>query len=206
MNNLAELYNYEAKYAEAEALYDSAEKIAHRVLGDQHGIRLNSLSGLADTYQGQGKYAQAETLYVEVLGFRRRVQGEEHPQTLETMTSLGKVLLLQRKYADAESVLRNDCNAYQKAQADTWQRSFCESLLGASLAGQKKFASAEPLLISGYDGLTQREAKMGATDRSNLKEARERIVELYQDWGKPEKAAEWKQKLQSGGHRDGKQE
>jgi hypothetical protein len=30
----------------------------------------------------------------------------------------------------------------------------------------------------------------------HLDHAREWIVQLYQDWGKPEKAAEWREKLQ----------
>jgi len=38
----------------------------------------------------------------------------------------------------------------KKNQPDDWQRFRAESLLGASLAGQKKYANAAPLLLEGY--------------------------------------------------------
>jgi len=33
-------------------------------------------------------------------------------------------------------------------------------MLGGSLLGQKKYAEAEPLLLSGYEGMKQREVKI----------------------------------------------
>jgi hypothetical protein len=76
---------------------------------------------------------------------------------------------------------------------DVWQRFFAESLLGSSLAGQKKYAEAEPLLLEGYRGMEARKERIGIPDRYRLDRAREWIVQLYQAWGKPEKAAEWEQ-------------
>jgi hypothetical protein len=40
----------------------------------------------------------------------------------------------------------------RKTRPDNWQTFRAESLLGASLAGQKKYAKAEPLLLEGYRG------------------------------------------------------
>ena len=44
--------------------------------------------------------------------------------------------------------------------ARRWTTFNTKSLLGASLLGQKKYAEAEPLLVAGYSGLKQREAKI----------------------------------------------
>ena len=66
--------------------------------------------------------------------------------------------------------------------------------MGASLSGQKKYAEAEPLLLEGYQGMVARKDRMGVPDRYHLDRAREWIVQLYQDWGKPAKAAEWRKK------------
>lgn len=131
-----------------------------------------------------------------VLAGRRRVLGAEHPDTLSTLTSLGQLRLQERKYTEAEATLRETLTAYEKARPDMWERYGCQSLLGASLASQKKFAEAEPMLVTGYEGMAQRAATMAAADRSNLKDAGERIVELYRDWGKPEKVAEWQRRLE----------
>ena len=64
-------------------------------------------------------------------------------------------------------------------------------MLGGSLAAQDKHAEAEPLVLSGYQGLHQREALMPYEDRPLVEDAATRIVSLYQAWGKPDKAAEW---------------
>lgn len=123
--------------------------------------------------------------------------GEEHPETLITLASLGQVRVLQKHYPEAESDLRRALTTYEKARPDTWERYNCESVLGASMAGQTRFAEAEPLLVAGYEEMMQRQATMTAADRANLRDAGERIVQLYQHWGKPEQAAEWRIKLKA---------
>jgi hypothetical protein len=82
----------------------------------------------------------------------------------------------------------------RKKQPDDRQGFQAESLLGASLAGQKKCAEAEPLLLEGYQGMQARKDRMVVEDRYYLDRAREWIVQLYQAWSKPAKAAEWKKK------------
>jgi predicted RNA-binding protein with PIN domain len=57
-----------------------------------------------------------------------------------------------------------------------------------------RYAEAEPLLVEGYQGMKARKKRIAAQDRYQLDNAREWIIQLYQSWGKPEKAAEWKNK------------
>ena len=59
---------------------------------------------------------------------------------------------------------------------------------GDSLLGQKKYAEAEPLLLSGYEGMKAREARLPASRKFHLAEACERIVRLYEAWGKTDEA------------------
>ncbi len=63
------------------------------------------------------------------------------------------------------------------------------------LLGQKKYAEAEPLLVQGYEGMKAREAKIPPQSKKRLTEAAERIVQLYDAWGKPDQAAEWRKRL-----------
>jgi hypothetical protein len=107
--------------------------------------------------------------------------------------ALGRKRLQQKKYAEAEPLLRH--NLSRHGRADNWYRFRSESLLGESLLGLKRFDEARPLLIGGYDGLRQHAAEIPAPLKRYLTEAGERIVRLYEDWGKPEKAAEWRAKL-----------
>ena len=66
------------------------------------------------------------------------------------------------------------------------------SLLGESLAGEKKYTEAEPLLLEGYQGMLARQDRIDAPGRYHLELAHQWLVQLYQAWGKPDKGAEWK--------------
>ena len=111
------------------------------------------------------------------------------------LTVPGWLQFLQGKYAGAETALRETCPQVQGAL----YRPNCESMLGATLAAQKKFDEAELLLLRSYDALGSQTPGLGGflTDVDFLfdQEPGERILKLYTDWGKPEKVAEWKQKL-----------
>jgi len=52
--------------------------------------------------------------------------------------------------------------------------------------GQKKYADAEPLLLSGYEGLKQREDKLPTAIRPRLQPAIRRLVRLYEETGRPD--------------------
>ena len=58
-----------------------------------------------------------------------------------------------------------------------------------------KYAEAEPLLLSGYEGMKQRVNQIPAIGKPRLKEALQRLVQLYDATGRADKAADWKQKL-----------
>ena len=65
------------------------------------------------------------------------------------------------------------------------------------LVGQKNYADAEPLLLESCQGLQQRRASLPPYLNAprRITEALERLVQLYDAWGKPAPAAEWKKKL-----------
>ena len=59
MNNLADAYSNQGKYAQTEALYRQILEINRRVLGAEHPCTLLSMNDVADALNAQGKYAQA---------------------------------------------------------------------------------------------------------------------------------------------------
>ena len=74
-----------------------------------------------------------------------------------------------------------------------------ESLLGASLVGQKKYAEAEPILREAYDGLKELRDEGSPKDPKHLipvPEAAERLVQLYEEWDKPDEAAKWRTEVE----------
>ena len=194
MEMLGDVYRDEGKYAQAEALLEQTVTSQRRVLGSEGDFTLMSMASLARTYYVEGKYAQAEALYTETLAGQRRGVGSEIPDTLDTMADLALTVQTQSKFATSEALAREAVETDRKKRPESWQRFFAESLLGASLAGQKRFAEAEPLLLAGYQGMDGRKERIGVPDRERPDQAREWLVQLYQAWGKPQKAAEWKKK------------
>ena len=194
MDNLANLYDDEGKYAQAETLHSQALEIQRRVLGPEHPDTLDTLSDFASMYQRQGKYASAETYAAQALAGRRHALGPEHPNTMVSAADLALAYLSQGKFTDSEPLAREALEFNQKNQPGGWQQFRAESLLGAALAAQKKYSEAEPLLLSGYQGMKARKDRIDVPDWYHLDHAREWLVQLYQATGKPDKAAEWRKK------------
>jgi hypothetical protein len=92
-------------------------------------------------------------------------------------------------------VLRECLAIREKAVPDDWARFSAMSLLGGALVGQGRYAEAAPLVVPGYEGMKDREARIAAFARPRLAEAAVRVVRLYEAWGKPDQAAGWKAKL-----------
>ena len=193
MRTLAIILRDEGKYERAEALHTKALEIARRVLGEEHRETLSSASDLGRLYLSQGRYAAAESLLGKVVEAERRVLGPDDIGTTKGLASLGEAWLFEQKYPEAELPLREAFANYEKLNSGIWGRYDTHSLLGASLAGQKKYAEAEPLLLSGYRGLLERQTTMPADSRWVVELAGERIVRLYRDWGRPEEAAKWRE-------------
>lgn len=191
MGNLADAYAKEGRYALAEALFIQTMEIGRRVLGSEHPETLAFLADFASMYQRQGEYALAESLAAQVLAGRRRALGREHPDTMPSAPDLALAYISQGKFVEGENLARETLAFNETKQPDGWQRFRVESLLGASLAGQKRYAEAQPLLLEGYQGMVARQGSIAVPDRYHLELAHRWLVQLYQAWGKPDKAAEW---------------
>ena len=194
MHNLGVAYADDGKYAQAEEMFGRTLESMRRVLGPEHAYTLADLSERTSMYQRQGKYALAETYGAQAVAGRRHTLGAEDPDTLASEADLALACLSQKKFAEAEPLAREALESNKKVQPDDWERYNAESLLGASLAGEKKYAEAEPQLVEGYQGMLAHKDHIDAADQYRLALARGWIVDLYQAWGKPEKAAEWTKK------------
>jgi eukaryotic-like serine/threonine-protein kinase len=144
-----------------------------RLLGEEHPLVIASMTNLADLNRRQGNLKDAATRFAEVLELRRRVLGPDHPNTLSVVTSLAAVKFDERDYAEAEAFLRAALAGYERRNADNWQRYYAQSLLGATLVRRDRLVEAEPLLISGYQGLMARQSAIPVENHGVLDDARQ---------------------------------
>ena len=147
-------------------------------------------------YEQSGKYAQAEPLRKELVEFWKQTAGAESIDYARSLMPLGRNLQQQKKYSEAEALLRVCLSIRQNKQPDAWTTFETEALLGDTLLSLKKYDEAEPLLLAGFEGLKQREAKIPQDSKIRVIQVLEQIVELYDAWGTGESGEVWRKKLQ----------
>ncbi|PWU04987.1 MAG: hypothetical protein C5B51_15595 [Terriglobia bacterium] len=183
MHNLSLLYLIEGKYGEGERIETRVFEIWRSVLGAENPVTLRAASTLAELYDAQAKYSEAEALWNTVLELRRRLLGARHPDTTDVMASLADVQLQEQKYTLAEPLAREALSNWEQSKPESWKRYYGQTLLGASLAGQKHFEEAEALLVSGREGMLEREGDIPRENRRVLTNAKEWLSRLYESRG-----------------------
>jgi tetratricopeptide (TPR) repeat protein len=199
LNNLASILRDEGKLDEAVDTLQRAVNMKLKTVGAQDVDIHTMLKNLGILLRQQGKLDEAEARLREALELCKSQLDKDHPQLLTSKGELGLVLLLEggAKLPEAERLFREALDVRERKSPDAWGTFYTRNLLGGCLTGLRKFDDAEPLLVSGYDGMKQREKQILAADKSRLHEAGERVVRLYDAWGKPSQAAEWRSKLSS---------
>lgn len=185
--NLAAILREMKKLDEAEKFAREALAMDRKLLGNEHpdvGIALNHLGNIL---RDKGQLDEAENLYREAMTIDRKVLGNEHPLVLNDLTRLGDLLLLKGDSQNAISMANEVLKIpTEKLPENDRIRARAESIVGAALTKQKRYEEAEPELIDAYKILAVPEKKSG--DDKTLK----RIIDLYQAWGKSEKADEYR--------------
>ena len=171
-----------------------------KLLGDKHPSVARGLHNLAVILQRQGKLDAAEAMLREALAKRRELLGNEHPDVATSLEQLAEVLREEAKLDEVETLLRECLTIREKKLPDGWPTFSARSALGENLMARKQYAEAEPLLISGYNGLREREAKIPAANKPRLEKAAERLLWFYEETAQPDKAAEWRKRLGEAGN------
>jgi serine/threonine protein kinase/tetratricopeptide (TPR) repeat protein len=196
-NELALAYYMQEKFAQAEPLFRKVLEAHTKLLGEDHPETLIVLDSLTATYEKQAKFADAEPFRLRIVEANRRRFGKDSIEVANALASFGRNLIRQGKFPAAELALREALTIGEAKRSGVWAFFDNQSWLGAALAGQKKYAQAEPLLLSGYEGLTLREPLIPKHFKHFVTDALERLVQLYDDWGKKDKAGEWRKKLEA---------
>ncbi len=192
LNNLANLLHLRNNDEEAEALLKEALEMRKRLLGSRHPQIAQSTNNLAVFFHDKAEHAKAEPLFREALAIWRETLPAKHADIGNAAAGLGATLIaLKKNYPEAETILREAHDIRNATLPERHPGRFTAmSALGAALAGQGKFEEAEILAVGAYTGLKD-QASVPSKSKSI---ARERIVQMYEWWGKPDLAEEWRLK------------
>jgi eukaryotic-like serine/threonine-protein kinase len=164
-----------------DALAHLREAVAMaRTLG-AHPRWARALQALGLLLHEQGELREAESLLREALALQQAQFGERHAWVGQSLAALGLVLVDRGAPREAEPLLR-DAVAMLQGKGERLARA--QVALGASLAAQKQFAEAEPLLAAGTKTIAAHD-RVG-TDTTL---AQRRLAALYKAWGRPRSLA-----------------
>ena len=186
-----------AELDEAERLARQALDIRSRVLGDGHEETIWSKEDLAKVLQERvesgntASLAEAEQLYQQVFAYCREHSLPRDGWLVHALADFGQLLIRVGRGPEAETFLREFLAMIEgrfperKAAA-----AGLRSVLGWVLVQQKRFDEAEPLLTDSYLELAQSPKTTPKVRAAAL----DRVVTLYEQWGKPDQASTWRLK------------
>ncbi|MBS0264919.1 MAG: tetratricopeptide repeat protein [Planctomycetes bacterium] len=195
MNNLALAYQSAGRVESSVPLLEQTLQIRQTHSGATHPDTLASMDNLARTYLVIGKPDQALPLFEQYVHGHLPQLKRESPAFAYVLSNTSLELLKYQQFAAAEPYLRECLEIRQRLLPDDWTTSNTQSMLGGALAGQKKFAEAEPLLLAGWTGLRDRARQVPPNGKIRILESYQRLVDCYTAWGKPAEAEHWQQEL-----------
>ena len=148
MANLGVNYKDAGRLKEAIPLLEEANRAAKK-----HPTLTWVLVPLLDAYAMAGEYVKVTKLILEDLPRARKALPKDSPQLAGMLAQMSLRLSEQKKWAVAEPLLRECLAIRERTQPDVWSTFNTKSTLGGSLLGQKKYSDAEPLLLTGYQGM-----------------------------------------------------
>jgi tetratricopeptide (TPR) repeat protein len=189
LQRLATLLREGGRLDEAEAMHREALEIRSTLVGDDHLDVAFAMNELAVVLRERENPQEAEPLLREALAITRRKLGDDHSAVGVRLHNLGATLADLGRFEEAESCLRDSLRIRtQRFGAGDARPLETMGALGDAIGRAGRFEEAEALLL---DALTGLRAAVGDSHRSTLKCVR-KTAELYEAWGKPEKAAEYR--------------
>jgi tetratricopeptide (TPR) repeat protein len=177
----------EGKLDEPEGILLEAQKIYRSTVGEQNIPYALTLGTLGWLYFQREDYPKAEAELAPSLAIVRSSlvpKGEQ--DYLGGTVTLALAMTRDGKAAEAEPMLREGLKlAKANHLGGTASPENVSAALGECLLDQKRYAEAEPLLLSGYAALKMR---LGEHNSVYVPVAR-RLYELYTAWNKPAEAA-----------------
>ena len=189
LNNLGVFLNANKRaFPEAEHVLREALEINRTLLGDQHQEVATSMNNLALVLRDTRQFEEAEELFRRSLEIDRITLGDTHPAAATCVNNLANLLQRKGDHTGAEALYKEAIRLKRLTFPEHhWEVATIQSLLGACLVAARRFNEAEPLLSESYPVIRR---NFGEThNRTTV--ALQRIIDLYEKWGKPDQAASW---------------
>jgi serine/threonine protein kinase/tetratricopeptide (TPR) repeat protein len=202
MTDVAESYMDAGQLDKAAPLYAEIWKMRKSDLGANHPSTLSTLGELISAYARTGNQEDFNKLLPQVLQQSLMSSSMENPHWAAILARTGWCLMEFKRPEDAEYLLSESLTIRQAKEPDAWTTFNTQSMLGGALLARyavsgdgeeraKFLADAEPLLVAGYEGMKRREASIPPHSSARLREALDRLIELYTIMQKPDEVKKY---------------
>lgn len=197
MGNLASVLADAGQLDEAEQLARQALELRSRVLGEAHEETMWSKEDLAKVLQERvesgdaASFVEAQQLYRQVFTYCRENSLPRDGWIIRTLADYCQLLTDAGRGPEAETFFRDFLAMIEQQFPE--RRAVAantRSLLGSALTHEKRFAEAEPLLTASYEEID----RAPSTTPKIRAAAVQRVIALYEQWGRADQAATWRQK------------
>ena len=170
---------------EAETIYRKLYSDASLQLGDN--IRLQ-----AQAFFAEGNYSEAEVRINETLKIYRAATSQQFINYATALVVQGLIYSQTGRTEEAEKLLREAVRIRTENVPEThFLRATANGALGEFLTAQKRFPEAEPFLLASHQSL----GKSQGANSPRTRLALQRLVRLYENWGRSEAASAYRGKL-----------
>jgi tetratricopeptide (TPR) repeat protein len=201
MYNLAEAYEDFGRFDDAIPLLEETLENISDLVGAEHQYTRMTRKALARVYQRAadahekaGQPADAAERYKKLLVLKRKELPADSLVLADYLLKLGQNLTAAARAAEAEPPLREGLAICEKQAPKQWGKYAAQVLLGGSLAGQKKYRDAEPLLLAGFEGLKGLAADLSPFARKVALDCAKKLADVYEALGDRETAKQWRQR------------
>jgi tetratricopeptide (TPR) repeat protein len=191
LSELAVLLKNMERSAEAEPKYLEALELREAALGD-HPLTAQSHNNFGVFLRGEGRVDAAIPHLARAVEIHRAAFGDDHR---EVGIAYGNLASAQKRLGELEGAEASYQMALASLEAsmgrDYWVYGQIAYNYGVLLRDEGRFVEAESFMVPGYENV--RDA-LGDDSRRALAMV-EGIVTLYEDWGKPERVAAYRDLL-----------
>jgi serine/threonine-protein kinase len=191
LDPLATSLDMQGKAAAAESAYVEVLALRRQLLGTEHPDYTLTLMNYSFFVYDRGRYQEAADMSRQILALRGRVLPESHTAIAAALQTLGRCLDKQGDTTGGRRALEESLQLRKKYLTGSWAVASSEGVLADHDVFVKQYAKAESLLDDANEILVHAVTPTHPKMQLNY----QRFIALYDAWGEPAKAAEYRAKL-----------
>jgi serine/threonine-protein kinase len=198
LTGLASVLERSGQYAAAESLYREGLATRRRIYAGEHRDVGMAAANLAGLLVRTGGYAVADTLFREAIAIYARVVGPEHAWVAAAKSGQARLYERMGRYADADRIAGEALEIARKHWPENHEQiAILKAIRGSAAARLGRHAEGEALLLESAGVLAPDDESAGAPAiRAPGRDVLERLVALYESWGRSEAADHHRRRLQ----------